>query len=77
VQHELARTLDDVLQRRLRVSLRHPEAGGVGIDRAADVMASVLGWDDAERRRQVDEYLRSVRDERGVVPLPPSAALRS
>lgn len=68
-RHELARSVDDVLQRRLRVSLRHRTAGGTAVAWVADVMADEFGWDAAERERQVDGYLRAVQSERGVVPL--------
>lgn len=74
VRHEMARTLDDVLQRRLRVSLRHAGAGGGAIDRAAQILAEELGWSADEQRRQIGEYLRAVESERGVVPV---AAVRS
>lgn len=69
VEHELARTLDDVLQRRLRVSLRDAAAGGPAIDVAAGICADLLGWDADERQRQVDDYLANVRRERGPVPI--------
>ena len=68
-RHELARTLDDVLQRRLRVSLRHAAAGGEAIPWAADVLADELGWDADERDRQVEDYLSRVAHERGPVGL--------
>lgn len=69
VEQELARTLDDVLQRRMRVSLRDASAGGSGIARAADICAEVLGWDDERRQREIDDYLGNVRRERGVVAI--------
>lgn len=69
VRAELAMTLDDVLQRRLRVSLRHAAAGGAAIDAAARIVAQELEWDDAERDRQVADYRSRVAVERGVVPL--------
>jgi glycerol-3-phosphate dehydrogenase len=69
VRHELARTLDDVLQRRMRVSLRHAAAGGEAIGWAAGVVADELGWDGHERQRQIDDYLARVRHERGPVAL--------
>lgn len=68
-RHEMACTLDDVLSRRLRVSVRDAAAGGAGIDVAADVMADELGWDAPARAAQVAEYRRLVADERGPVPL--------
>lgn len=68
-RHELARTVDDVLQRRLRVSLRDREAGGNAIGWTARVLAEELGWDQDEREGQIDAYLATVGVERGVVPL--------
>jgi glycerol-3-phosphate dehydrogenase len=69
VRHEMARTLDDVLQRRTRVSLRHQRAGGEEVLSVADAMGQELGWSAEERAEQVERYLTAVRRERGVVPL--------
>jgi glycerol-3-phosphate dehydrogenase len=69
VRHELARTLDDVLQRRLRVSFRDRRAGGEGASWAADVMAEELGWDPDRREAELARYLDAVEAERGVIPL--------
>lgn len=69
VRHEMACTLDDLLSRRLRVSVRDAAAGGAAIARAAAIMADELGWDGATTRAQVDAYRRAVATERGVVPL--------
>lgn len=71
VREELALTLDDVLQRRLRVSIRHAAAGGDAVQVAAAIAADELGWDGTERQRQIDDYLARVRSERGAVPLTP------
>ncbi|MFN2555931.1 MAG: glycerol-3-phosphate dehydrogenase/oxidase [Nitriliruptorales bacterium] len=68
-RRELARTLDDVLQRRLRVSLRDPQAGGGAVAWAAKALAEELGWSQAERDRQVDSYLEKVGRERGAIAL--------
>lgn len=69
VRHEMACTLDDLLSRRLRVSLRDAAAGGPAIARAAGIMADEPGWDAATIRAQVDAYRDGVATERGVVPL--------
>ncbi len=69
VRHEWALTLSDVLERRLRVSLRNAAAGGPAIELAASIMAEELGWSDDERARQVRAYVDGVVRERGVVPL--------
>jgi glycerol-3-phosphate dehydrogenase len=73
-RHELVGRLDDVLQRRLRVSTRHRAAGGTAaIEAAGDVLAGELGWDAGRRRSEVVRYLDAVRAERGVVPLETAA----
>lgn len=64
VRHELARTVDDVLQRRTRVSLRDRAAGGHAIDVVAQVLDEELGID---RDAQVAAYLDAVDTERGPV----------
>jgi glycerol-3-phosphate dehydrogenase len=70
-RHELVGRLDDLLQRRLRVSTRHREAGGLpAIGWAADVLGDELGWDAARRDAEITRYLEAVRTERGSVPLP-------
>ena len=68
-RQEMACTLDDVLTRRLRVSLRHAAAGGSAIERAASILAEELGWDAATTDAQVAAYRQAVAAERGVVPL--------
>ncbi len=69
VRQEMARSVDDVLQRRTRVSLRHAAAGGPAIDMVADVLAEELGWGDEQRRASIDAYRVAVTHERGPVPL--------
>jgi glycerol-3-phosphate dehydrogenase len=70
-RHELVGRLDDVLQRRLRVSTRHRAAGGrEAIDRAAVIVGEELGWSARRRDAEVAGYLEAVRTERGPVPLP-------
>jgi len=52
VRHEMAMTLEDVLLRRTGLgTLVHP--GEAAINRTADLMARELGWDEAERTRQI------------------------
>ncbi len=66
VRHELARTVDDVLQRRTRVSLRHRGAGGAdAIAFVASVLDDELGGID--RAAQTADYLTVVDAERGPV----------
>ena len=56
---EFARTLSDVLIRRTIVS--HNAALGLDVvDRAADILAADLEWDDARRDREIADYRRYV-----------------
>ena len=64
VRNELARTVDDVLQRRTRVALRDAAAGGEAIAWVAGVLDEELGID---REQQVADYLAAVDAERGPV----------
>ena len=62
--HEGARHLDDVLTRRTRISIETFDRGTRSAREAADLMAPVLGWDDAQRDREVEHYHKRVEAER-------------
>jgi glycerol-3-phosphate dehydrogenase len=62
--HEGARHLDDVLARRTRVSIETFDRGIAAARPAAELMAEVLGWDQAQVDDEVDHYLRRVEAER-------------
>lgn len=64
VRHEMALTLDDVLSRRTRARLLDRDATVVAADSVAHLIATELGWDDAEVDRQVAAYRASVASER-------------
>ncbi|MBU1671385.1 MAG: glycerol-3-phosphate dehydrogenase/oxidase [Actinobacteria bacterium] len=53
---ELARTVEDFLVRRTEIYYTEPDQGTGVADAVADIMGDVLGWDAAERKRQVAEY---------------------
>ena len=60
VQHEMALTLADVLIRRTHV-IYEVRGGGLPCAPAvANLMAERLGWDEAEREREVADYARQV-----------------
>lgn len=60
VRTEMARTLDDVLQRRTGLgTLGHP--GHDTLRRIADIVGNELGWDDDEKTRQIDAAERRYR----------------
>ncbi|MAN60535.1 MAG: hypothetical protein CMI60_01180, partial [Parvibaculum sp.] len=60
VRHEMAVTLEDALLRRTGLgTLVHP--GNEALERVADLMARELGWDDAERTRQIEKVEASYK----------------
>jgi glycerol-3-phosphate dehydrogenase len=58
VTHELVHTLADLLIRRLKVAFETRDQGAQAARVAAEVMAPRLGWDEAERQRQLEAYAR-------------------
>ncbi|UYM04229.1 glycerol-3-phosphate dehydrogenase/oxidase [Solicola gregarius] len=70
VTHEGARHLDDVLTRRTRVSIETFDRGTSCAAEVAELMAGVLGWDDAQRDREVEHYVKRVEAERESQEMP-------
>jgi glycerol-3-phosphate dehydrogenase len=60
VTHEGARTLDDVVTRRLRLRMESREATRATLVRIAELAGAELGWGATERRRQVRAVLRTL-----------------
>lgn len=60
VTHEGARTIDDVLRRRLRVAIESLDSGELVADRVADLIGAHLGWSAPERQRQIDSFFEVV-----------------
>jgi glycerol-3-phosphate dehydrogenase len=73
VRAEMARTVDDVLSRRTRARLLARDASAGAASGVASIMAAELGWDDAERDRQVEQYRALVEAERVTGGLPETA----
>ncbi len=70
---EMARSVDDVLSRRTRARLLARDASAAAAGEVADLMAAELGWDAAERDRQVEEYRALIETERSTGGLPETA----
>src|SRR6476661_8439636 len=62
--HEGALHLDDLLARRLRVSIDTWDRGVDVAREVADIVAPVLGWDEATIEREVEHYRARVAAER-------------
>lgn len=58
VEREMAATLIDAMDRRTALLLFSPDHGLAGAEAAAEIMAALLGWDDARRTAEVAAYQR-------------------
>ena len=58
--HDLARTVEDVLARRVPLLLVSRDQGLGACERVADVLARVHGWSPEQRARMVAEYRAEV-----------------
>ena len=63
VRHELALGLDDVLSRRMRLSMSRRDRCASIAPRVAAIMATDLGWDEARQAAEVDAYLATAQRE--------------
>ncbi|GAA2913567.1 FAD-dependent oxidoreductase [Actinoplanes cyaneus] len=54
--HEGARHLEDVLTRRTRISFETADRGVAAARTTARLIATVLGWDDAETEKEISRY---------------------
>ncbi|MEV0273120.1 glycerol-3-phosphate dehydrogenase/oxidase [Hamadaea sp. NPDC050747] len=66
--------LDDVLTRRTRISIETDHRGVETAPHAAQVMADVLGWDEATTRAEIEAYERRVDAERRSQTMPDDAS---
>jgi glycerol-3-phosphate dehydrogenase len=63
VEEEGALSLDDLLARRLRLVQELRDRGEAIAPRAAEIAGSLLGWDEARQRREVEAYLAQAHRE--------------
>ena len=66
VDQEQALSLDDVLTRRLRLSMELRDRGAAIAPRVASLIAARLGWDEARQAREVAAFLEAAEREFGV-----------
>lgn len=71
VEQEMALTVEDVLDRRTRVSIRDAAAGGAAIDEVATLLAEARGWSRNDTATAIAAYRDRVATERGAVPVRP------
>jgi len=65
-RHELARSLDDLLARRMRLAQVLPDRGAAIAPRAAALLGAELGWDEARQASEVEAYIAGATAEYGV-----------
>jgi glycerol-3-phosphate dehydrogenase len=63
VEQELALSLDDVLSRRLRLSMSRRDRGASLAARVAQVAGARLGWDGQRQAAEVEQYLEAAHRE--------------
>mgnify|MGYP001826513722 FL=1 len=63
VDQELALSLDDVLSRRMRLSMSRRDRGASIAPRVAELMGARLGWDAERQAAEVAQYLETARRE--------------
>jgi glycerol-3-phosphate dehydrogenase len=73
-RHEGALHLEDVLARRLRISIESEERGLAVSEAAAGLMAAELGWDEEKVAEEVATWHRRVRAERAANDAPDDIA---
>lgn len=64
VSHEGARSIEDVVARRTRISIEAHENGSALLETIADIIAPLLDWDRKERAESINQYRRIVERER-------------
>jgi glycerol-3-phosphate dehydrogenase len=62
-RHELARSIDDVLSRRMRLSMRLPDRGAAIARRVDAILGAELGWDPEACEARVAGYLAEAHRE--------------
>jgi glycerol-3-phosphate dehydrogenase len=74
VTHEGALHLDDLLTRRTRMSIEYSHRGVASARAVAQIVAPVLGWDEARVEAEVRSYTERVEAERASQELPDDEA---
>jgi glycerol-3-phosphate dehydrogenase len=75
--HEGALDLDDVLTRRLRVSIEVPDRGRAAAAAIAPLVASALRWSDARTAEELAGYLRLRDAEAAAADAPDDVTARA
>ena len=67
VTHEGARSIDDVLSRRTRISFEASDQGTSVVEEVGEIISKVLGWNKTQTQASIDEYLAIVEEQRSAL----------
>ena len=67
VTHEGARTLVDVLARRLRLVMEHADHGVSVARELAELIAPTLGWSESDISREVADFEKFITTEMAAI----------
>jgi glycerol-3-phosphate dehydrogenase len=67
VTHEGARSIDDVLSRRTRISFEAADQGLSALEIVADLIAPILGWNAAAKKASIKEYKELVERQNEIL----------
>ena len=65
--HEGARSIDDVLSRRTRISFEASDQGTSVVEEVGEIISKVLGWNKTQTQASIDEYLAIVEEQRSAL----------
>ncbi|MFA7664964.1 MAG: glycerol-3-phosphate dehydrogenase/oxidase [Burkholderiaceae bacterium] len=66
-RHELARTVDDVLSRRLRARLMARDASAQAAQRVGEILQAELGLPPSETAKQIEDYRAAITHEKRIL----------
>ena len=67
VTHEGARSIDDVLSRRTRISFEASDQGTSIVEEVGEIISKVLGWNKTQTQASIDEYFAIVEVQRSAL----------
>ena len=67
VTHEGARSIDDVLSRRTRISFEASDQGTSVVEEVGEIISKVLGWNKTQTQASIDEDLAIVEEQRSAL----------
>lgn len=63
VTHEGALHLEDIVNHRVRLALETPDRGISALPELADIVAPLLGWDEATKKHEIEAYTKDAQAE--------------